>query len=275
MASRVKRAASVIGAIPGYNEFELDIESVLRAQLPNFFDKVAAAPLNLESVLALPEGAKGAYMLLHRGTPVYAGKTDSRHGFHDRLRRHWYTLQYRKNIRIEDMSFKAVRIMVFSNFDVEAILIEEMRKRDGAHLAWNDSGFGSNDPGHNREDQETADFDDAYPIDMDHPLDVVKAGRHNLLALLVHAKDNLPFLLRYETDEKGRKGKKVTYQKYNVGHADQRAVDVEIPHDAPTMRELMTIAIRALPGWRVTVFPGRVILYRGQDKYKFATEYIA
>ena len=275
MATRAKRAAPMVGVIPGYNEFELDIESVLRAQIPNFFDQVAAAPLTHEAVLALPEGAKGAYMLLHRGTPVYAGKTDSRHGFHDRLRRHWYTLQYRKNIRIEDMSFKAVRIMVFSNFDVEAILIEEMRKRDGAHLTWNDSGFGSNDPGHNREDQETAEFDDTYPIDIDRPLRVIQAGWRNLHELLVYAKDQLPFLLRYETDEKGRKGKKVTYQKYTVGHAEQRAAEVDIPTDAPTMRELMTIIVKALPGWRVTVFPGRVILYRDQEDYTFATEYIA
>ena len=41
------------------------------------------------------------------------------------------------------------------------------------------------------------------------------------------------------------------------------------------MRELMTIAVQALPGWRVTVFPGRVILYRGQTDYTFATEYIS
>lgn len=261
--------------IRGYNEFELDIENVLRAQIPNYFDQISDAPLTQKNVLALPEKAKGAYMLLHENCPVYAGKTDSRHGFRDRLLRHWHTLQYRKNLNIADMSFKAVRVMVFSNFDVETILIEEMRKRSSEYLQWNDSGFGSNDPGHNRENQETAKFDVDYPIDIDHPLDnVVQAGRYNLRDLLVQAKENLPFLLRYETDATNRNGKKVVYAHHRVGHADQRNVEVEVPNDMPTMRELMTIAVGALPGWRATVFPGRVILYRGQANYTFATEHI-
>ena len=90
----------------------------------------------------------------------------------------------------------------------------------------------------------------------------------------MQAKHRLPFLLRYETDEKSRNGKKVIYERHTIGHADQRTVEVQIPSDMPTMRELMTIAVRALPGWRFTVFPGRVIFYRGHEDYKFATEYI-
>lgn len=261
--------------IQGYNEFELDIECILRAQIPRYFDQISDAPLTQANVLALPEKAKGAYLLLHRGHLVYAGKTDARHGFRDRLLRHWDTLQHRKNLEIGDISFKAVRIMVFSNFDIETILIQELRKRDNEYLKWNDSGFGSNDPGHNREFQEPAKFDVDYPIDIDHPLEnVVQAGEHNLRDVLVKAKANLPFLFRYETDEKSRTGKKVLYERHTVGHADQRKMSVMIPSDTPTMRELMTIAVRALPGWRVTVFPGRVILYRDHDDYKFATEYI-
>ena len=262
--------------VQGYNEFELDIESILRAQIPEYFDQISDAPLTQSNVLALPEKAKGAYLLLHQNTVVYAGKTDARNGFRDRLLRHWGTLQHRKNLKIADISFKAVRIMVFSNFDIETILIEALRKRDKANLRWNDSGFGSNDPGHNRESQEPAKFDVDYPIDMDHPLEnVVQAGEYILRDLLVQAKDRLPFLLRYETDEKSRTGQKVLYERHTVGHADQRKVKVTVPSATPTMRELMTIAVKALPGWRVTVFPGRVILYRDHGDYKFATEYIA
>ncbi|MDA8172203.1 MAG: hypothetical protein M0Z48_10315 [Nitrospiraceae bacterium] len=273
MARSIKRTPPVVGPILGYDEFELNIESVLRDQLPNFFHSVDEAPLTYSNVQTLPVGAKGAYMLLHGGVPVYAGKTDSRHGFRDRLKRHWYTLQHRQRLRIEDMSFKAVRVMVFSNFDVETILIEEMRLRDSAHLTWNDSGFGSNDPGRNREGQEPAEFDELYPIDIDKPLDVIRAGKYNLRDLLVDVKEKLPYLLRYETDETGRRGNKVTYARHTVGHADQRAAEVDIPHDALTMREFLTIVIRALPGWQGTVFPGRVILYRENQDYQFAMEY--
>jgi hypothetical protein len=59
--------------ILGYSEFELDIESILRAQLPSYFDQVCAAPLTNTGVSALPPGAKGAYMLLHR---VYAATSE-------------------------------------------------------------------------------------------------------------------------------------------------------------------------------------------------------
>lgn len=267
------RTQPVAGPIQGYDEFELDIESVLREQLPSFFREVNSAPLTERNVLALPAGAKGAYMLLQSGVPVYAGKTDSRHGFRDRLKRHWYTLQHRQHLRIEDMSFKAVRVMVFSNFDVEAILIQEMRNRDAAHLTWNDSGFGSNDPGRNREGQEPAEFDENYPIDIDKPMEVIRAGTYNLLALLVDVKEKLPYLLRYETDETGRRGNRVTYARHTVGHAEQRTATVVIPRDAPTMREFLTIVIGALPGWQATVLPGRVILYRENQVYQFATEY--
>jgi hypothetical protein len=106
-------------AIPGYDEFEIDIEKVMRADLPAHFTSVPAASLTRQSIGLIPERAKGAYMLFLGGRPVYAGKTDTRHGFRDRLSRHHFTLQHRHSVDIAGMSFKAVRIMVFSNFDVE------------------------------------------------------------------------------------------------------------------------------------------------------------
>ena len=253
-------------SILGYGEFELDIESVLREQLPRFFGGMNAALLTQSNVQSLPAGAKGAYLLLHHGVPVYAGKTDSRHGFRDRLNRHWYTLQHRKNLNIGDMTFKAVRVMVFSNFDVEAILISEMRRQAPQNLEWNDSGFGSNDPGRNREGQEPAKFDKDYPIDIQRPLNVIHAGSHNLQALLAKVKVELPYLLRYD----GRRGA-------NTGRANQQnflsGVNVTVPAGLISMEDFLTLVIRALPGWQATVFPGRVILYCEKQDYQFATRY--
>lgn len=274
MANRLIRLAPIGGPITGYSEFEMDVEGVLREQLPKFFEETALAPLTRECVDMLPERAKGAYMLFHRGVPVYAGKTDARHGFRDRLARHWYTLQHRQNLRIGDIGFKAVRVMVFSNFDVERILIDEIRRQNVEYLAWNDSGFGSNDPGRNREGQEPADFDEDFPIDIGKPLDVIPAGRQNLLHLLVKVKDELPYLFRYETDIKGRKGNKIKYVRHTVGHAEQRAAMIEIPAGPITMRDFLTIVVNALPNWQATVLPGRIILYRERANYQFAKEYI-
>lgn len=259
--------------IPGYDEFELDVERVLKEQLPAFIDGVTPAPLTRENVLAVPARAKGAYLLLHRGRPVYAGKTDASHGFRNRLERHWSTLQHRVGLDLADMSFKAVRVMVFSNFDVETILIKEMRRRDPqSHgLPWNDSGFGSNDPGHNREAQEPAQFDKDWPVDIDRPLDFIQPGTHNVRDLLVKLKEGLPYLLRYETDLIIKGKAKPKPAKHGVGHVDQRESSVEIPPGPITTRSALTAIVAALPAsqWQATIFPDRVILYKEPVDYPF------
>jgi hypothetical protein len=256
----------------GYGEYEINVERILTDELPSVLDKIGVAPLTAEAVEAIPAGAKGAYVLYENGKPVYAGKTDARHGFRSRLTRHRYTIQHRAGFDHSTIGFKAVRIMVFSNFDVEAILIKEMRRRDKTALAWNYSGFGSNDPGHNREGQEPSDFDLERPINIDKPLDFLEPGEIALLPLLIKLKDELPYYFRYETDP--GKNKRPSY--YKVGHADQRAAPtVTVPAGNPTLRELLKIVLTALPsGWRATVFPGRVILYKESQDYKYQREFI-
>ena len=209
---------------------------------------------------------------------IYRWETAATGNFHHlraatRLGRHWYTLQHRRGMDIKEIAFKAVRVMVFSNFDLETILIQELRRRNENFIAWNDSGIGSNDPGTNREGQEPAEFDRQYPIDIDKPLDVIPAGTHNLRDLLVRIKDALPYLLRYETDITDGKGNKKRHARHTVGHADHRAAMVEIPAGPITMRDFLTIVVHALPEWQATVLPGRVILYRERTDYQYATEY--
>jgi len=267
--------------IPGYDEFELDLEHVLRQQLPGkFFGDVAK--LTEENIRKIPEKAKGAYVLYELGNdgwiPVYAGKTDARHGFRNRLGRHRDTIHHRKNLNEARIGFRAVRILVFSNFDVEAILIDEIQKKNEAYLLWNTSGFGSNDPGHNRETQEPADFDKEHPINIDEPLDWAKPGSHNVHELLVRLKDDLPYTLRYETDPvTGGSGKKKKYAKHTVGHAELRDISITVPSGVSiTTRLLLTLIVTQLRGkqWVATIFPDRVILYKSTTQYPFALETI-
>lgn len=255
---------------PGYVEYEIDIERVLRNDLPKVVDAVRLAPLTAEFVNTIPEGAKGAYVLFVDGHPVYAGKTDTRHGFRDRLNRHGFTIQNRRNLDPDRIGFKAIRILVFSNFDVEAILIDAMREADKTALQWNYSGFGSNDPGHNREGQRPADFDVKYPINIDRPLQLVRAGQHELLPLLIALKDHLPYDLRYETDPVPRRDQTAHYRK---GHVDQREAAPVKVEEGDTTRTLLRKIMANLPrGWRTTVFPGRVILYKEDTTYRYELE---
>ncbi len=268
------QAATVTDAGPvGFAEYEIDVERILRAELPSVFEAITIAPLRADFVSALPEQAKGAYVLYQDGRAVYAGKTDTRHGFRDRLDKHSNTIQHRRNLDPNTMGFKAVRILVFSNFDVEAILIRELRNLDSTSLAWNDSGFGSNDPGRNREEQAPAPWDVERPIEIDQPLSFMPHGIVPVLKALTALKTGLPYDFRYQTDlnESGKP------KRHTIGHIDQRnSPDISIPLEPPpTVRSVLISILTALPaGWQATIFPGRVILYQEHRTYAFGLEYL-
>ena len=101
------------------------------------------------------------------------------------------------------------------------------------------------------------------PIDIDRPLGLA-ANTDTTLNLLIALKDDLPYLLRYQTDHVS--GKK-NPEHYRRGHEDQRAApDIEIT-PADTMRTVLQKILCALPGgWRATIFPDRVILYQGNSR---------
>lgn len=255
---------------PGYGEFEIDIPEVFKEQLPEILEKIPEASLTLENVRLLPERAQGGYLLMMHGKRVYVGKTDAAAGFQSRLRRHWKNIQHRSGLDSAKVTFKAVRIMVFHNFDVEDILIKRFAEIDGVPLIWNNSGFGSNDPGHRREGQEPAAFDKQYPIDIDRPIEA-GAGERSVLELLLQLKDELPYLLRYETDSKPTPLKPHGTAHFRTGHADQRDNRIVLSDDIMTMREIMTDIVKALPdGWMCTVFPDRIILYKDPTRYNYA-----
>jgi hypothetical protein len=240
---------------PGYGEFEIDIEEVLRQTLPSAFSVVDPAPLNDKSVDNLPPDSKGAYLLFLDNRMVYAGKTDTRHGFQQRLGRHSRSVRHRVGLDPRRISFKALRIMVFSAFDVEAILISEMRRLDSNALTWNDSGFGSNDPGRRRDDSEPAEFDRDFPVDIDRGLMNMPDSEMTVEQVLKAAKAASPYLLRY--------GKM-------PGHA---GMPVRTPGKPWTMRLVLEAVMAILPvEFQATVFHGRVVLYREHRTYEFARE---
>ena len=238
--------------IGGYDEFEIDLEAILRTQLPAFFAGFRAEPLTPEAIKAIPDQAKGAYVLYLDGHPVYAGKTDTRHGFRQRLDRHAWTIQGRTGLDPGRLSFKATRIMVFSAFDVEALLIAEMKAADPTALAWNNSGFGSNDPGRNRDGQQPAEFDKNFPVDIEFQLDDLPAGNVRLRDLIQSMKARIPYLIR--------------------NAAIPADIDVQVPKKA-TVRKILETTVAALPpGWQVTVLHGRVVIYQEQKIYEYKLE---
>lgn len=253
-----------------YAEFELDLTRALLRDLPPVLEAIQPAHLTGAELDTLPESVQGVYMLLFEGVPTYIGKTDAGHGFRTRLKRHLYSLSARRNLDIASVTYRAVRIMVFTTVNVESTLIRHFNVASNP-MAWQNSGFGSNDPGHRREGQDPSQFDRRYPINIDLPLQFVQPGTSTVRDLLVLLKDALPFDFRYETDALPGSSRP---QKHTVGHMDHRDANAVVPRSAMTLRDLLVeVILPSLPGgWMATVFPGRVILYKEATLWPHAIE---
>jgi Uri superfamily endonuclease len=236
-----------------YLEFEFDLSDALLAHLVKVLNGLDPLPLTTEHVSELPEG-QGVYQLFHNGSLVYIGKTDSEAGLPRRLARHVRSIQNRRNLNVEDVTFNAVRVLVFSAMDLETQLINHYGRPD-----WNFSGFGSNDPGRNRDRTRlnAKGFDARYPISVDRPLDFSLPDTSSAATLLLEMKQSLPYTLRFETAEKNR-----------IPHSDLTETQISLPNGPKTVRSVMEAIISSLPpGWQATALPSRVLLYRENHSY--------
>lgn len=247
----------------GYADFELNLPGAIRAQLPPFLEKLPPAQLTLDNVNTIPSEAQGAYLLYLDDKLVYVGKSDAEAGLKARLERHYYKIQHRKNLDPRQVQFKSARIYSFSVMDVETILISFYEKLNGGSKPkWNTSGFGSNDPGKERDTQKPSEFNVAYPIDIDvqlglAPLDLPKSC--SIADALKWLRGQLPYTFRFE--DSGHELKNA-----NVGP------DALFAKGA-TMRDILQKTCDSLPsGWQATVLSGYCILYKEKrDEYKQPT----
>lgn len=240
--------------VKGFDEFELDLELAFKRDLPPFIDGLEAAPLTFINVSSIPSKKNGVYLLLQEDTVLYVGKTDSRGGFQNRLLRHSEHVKHRRNFDPTTMYFKAVAIPVFKNADLETILIDHY----GA--PWNNSGFGGNDPGKERDTQRPAVYDLDHPIDVDVELDFLEEGTVSVQELLKLLSARLPYTFRYE---------KKRYQ-------EELDFNIEISSTRSSLRDMLTLILQGLPSgmWQATILYGRIILYRENREYPFYQEII-
>ncbi|MDH2091481.1 GIY-YIG nuclease family protein [Rhizobium pusense] len=243
----------------GYVEFEFDLPQALLKSLVDEFAKMDSASLIHENTQQVPD-EQGVYQLLVGGKVVYVGKTDADSGLRGRLRKHAWTIQHRQNLKPADVQFKAARVFVFTAMDLEKLLIRHYANTAG-EVWWNFSGFGSNDPGRNRDTTElkAAGFDAQYPIDLDHPVDIKTDGGVSAAQVLDALRRELPFTLRAE----GEAGK------VRKPHPDLVNAIVPAFVTKPTTTRQVFDAVLAVlpPGWQATALPGRIILYRENREY--------
>lgn len=231
----------------GYTEFEFDLPDALLTHLIKVLDGLEIAPLQVNAVSAVPE-AQGVYQLFLDGDLVYIGKTDAEAGLRNRLNRHATKIQHRLNLDPTRVSFRAVRIFVFTAIDLETQLIRHYA-RDGTR--WNNRGFGANDPGRRRDRTRVREtnFDALYPIDLDRPLELDLADATNAGQVVTRLKQSLPYTFRFET--RGRRPADILAE-----------TQVRIPAGINTARGVLVELVRQLPpGWQATGFLHQLILY--------------
>jgi len=251
----------------GFKEFEFDLPRALKAELIGLLDAMETGPLQPAVTTEVPE-AQGVYQLFYEGALVYVGKTDAEAGLRTRLARHARKILHRPTLT-GAVRFKAVRIMVFTAMDLETQLIKHYRALNNGAAVWNGSGFGSNDPGREREttNRQPEGFDDQHPINIDILGEYLTPGTVTVAAALAALKAALPYTLRYETlrNERGRAQR-------GQPHADLLAASVTIPPTPHTVRGLMqTIRNELGVDWQATAFASHVILYKENRPYQYGT----
>lgn len=233
----------------GYRNFEFDLPGALLDHLVRALDEMESAPLNSDSVAGVPE-AQGVYQLFLDGDLVYIGKTDAESGLLKRLLRHSDKIQHRRGLEPARVTFKAIRIFVFTAMDLETQLIKHYTHDTGTK--WNGSGFGSNDPGRKRDNSAPGRFDREFPIDIDRELDGDFSGTRTAAAVAAQLKSELPYTFRIQTEPNSR-----------APHPDLIDTTVTMPDGPITARRVIEQVVRRLPtGWQATALSAVLILYK-------------
>lgn len=245
-----------------FRVFEFDLHSALLRDLIAIFEQMAPAELNSEHAGQVDDG-QGVYQLFFRGELVYVGKTDLEAGLRLRLLRHCGKVRSRLSLDPADVSFKAIQVYVFTAMDLEGALIRHYKENKVA-LSWNLSGFGSNDPGRERDNSrlKITHFDSCYPIDLELLVHVEATGSRSAASILKQLKDQLPYTVRYESISPRSK----------KPHPELLDTNVALPEGPISVRTALTCVASALgQEWQVTTLPGHVIVYREHRTYVHGT----
>lgn len=244
---------------PWLRELEFDLASALLRELIELFESMGQAPLDSAHVDRVPE-QQGVYQLFLDRSLVYVGKTDSEAGLNKRLARHARKIHQRTALDPSRVTFKAVRVFVFTAMDLEQQLIKHYSSTSGT-LSWNQSGFGANDPGRKRDTTALKQdhFDLKYPIDIDLPIVLVEIDEVVSIAdMLKRLKVTLPYTLRFQNAGGNSK----------QPHPDLAGSNLTLLSGNYTVRQMLRSAQDTLgQDWQITVLPGYVIAYKEKKDY--------
>lgn len=242
-----------------FEELEFDLPTALIHALVALLDEMPSATLT-EKHVSTVENEQGIYQLFLDDALVYIGKTDADAGLQTRLRRHSKKILGRVGLNSNRVTFKAVRIYVFTAMDLEELLISHFGLT--STNSWNNSGFGANDPGRERDTTKLKEhhFDKKFPIQLQLPVDVGANGKaQSVNDVLVKLKKAVPYLIRAQTAGGGSKRP----------HDDLVKTRITIPTKKGLTAERVLRLIKTALGaeWQVTALPGYIVIYKEERPY--------
>ena len=258
---------------PGYIDFEFNLPRGLLVNLVEDLEKAETARLTVHDLEKIPQ-VQGVYQLFLDNLLVYIGKTDAHDGLKERLDRHREHIQHRLHLNPKCVSFKAARVRVFTAVDLESLLIDHYEqqsddKDEGRILAWQHSGFGSNDPGRRRDTTEVSErsFDWQYPIDIDREIELDLTAANTAAEVLTTLKQHLPYVFRFQRSEGGS----------TRPHKDLETTEVTtVLQHPPSARSIISQVVGELQrGWLATKLLGYIILYKNDNNTYSQGEEIA
>jgi hypothetical protein len=225
----------------GCAAFDLNLASAVVEQMVAAFEALKPMPLDAANVATIP-AAPGVYQLLHRQQLVYVGQAEG--SLRERLDRHRVTLSGRKRLDITDMSYRALIVnRNWSTLATEQALLSHY----GRSASWNNSGFGSNDPGRNRDHtaEKAAHFNLKHPIDLTVGAPQVVVSETRARVVLIRLKEQSPFIVRFDES----------------ALSSLEGVDLEVPPSATIEQVLQRVGEALGHDWQVSALPGRVLIY--------------
>jgi len=242
----------------GCGVFEFEMAGPFFSQICEDFEQLTPVPLdalNLANVRETP----GVYGLHHSGKMVYVGKADD--SVRDRLNKHLRQLTGRLGITPTEVSFRCLHFAhTWDPFQPEAQMIERYKP------AWNYTGFGPNDPGHNRDKTILKDnhWHVIYPLDCDYNCSLIPNGSYNIFDLLKRIAKDAPYWVRFQGNRPGKTAEEKLL--FRAAQADfSSSSQVVVLDGNKTVKSLMSLCVQALPQpneWQLTQLPSHILLYR-------------
>jgi predicted GIY-YIG superfamily endonuclease len=242
-----------------FRVYDFNFLETISAQLVETLDTLPASTLDGRMLAELSRfqrqerSKQGVYLLIHNETPVYLGKAND---ISNRLTAHLRKLQGRLYIDHGKLSFKAILLdRSMSTAANEELLIAAFSKTHQG--MWNGKGFGSKDPGKNRDRTEPSAFDRDHPIIRDFPVGLDDS--ETVSSLFLKLKKQLPFLFRHE-----KLPKKIADIVLDLRGIDRQA-------EAVLMHAISTFPSE----WHGAILSYGIVVYAGLDAYWHTTEVFA